>query len=58
MRIISDLSHLIIVSGDDEVWCSDKNLGTSEIAQWLRAVATLPDILSKIPSYYMVAHNH
>lgn len=23
MRIISDLSHLIIVSGDDEVWCSE-----------------------------------
>ena len=29
-----------------------------EMAQWLRALAVLPEVLSLIPSIYMVAHNH
>jgi hypothetical protein len=28
------------------------------MAQWLRALASLPDVLSSIPSNYIVAHNH
>jgi hypothetical protein len=33
-------------------------LGTGEMAQWLRALAVLPEVLSSIPSTHMVAHNH
>ena len=29
-----------------------------EMAQWLRAVTALPEVLSSIPSNHMVAHNH
>jgi hypothetical protein len=29
-----------------------------EMAQWLRAPTALPEVLSSIPSNYMVAHNH
>jgi hypothetical protein len=29
-----------------------------EMAQWLRALSALPEVLSSIPSNYMVAHNH
>jgi hypothetical protein len=32
--------------------------GTGEIAQWLRALTALPEVLSSIPSNHMVAHNH
>jgi hypothetical protein len=29
-----------------------------EMAQWLRALTTLAEVLSSIPSNHMVAHNH
>jgi hypothetical protein len=29
-----------------------------EMAQWLRALFALPEVLSSIPSNLMVAHNH
>jgi hypothetical protein len=38
-----------------------KGGGTEEewkIAQWLRTLTALPEILSSIPNNYMVAHNH
>jgi hypothetical protein len=35
-----------------------KNLGAGEMAQWLRALTALPEVLSSIPSNHMVAHNH
>jgi hypothetical protein len=28
------------------------------MAQWLRALTALPEVLSAIPSNHMVAHNH
>jgi hypothetical protein len=28
------------------------------MAQWLRALTALPEVLSSIPSDHMVAHNH
>jgi hypothetical protein len=28
------------------------------MAQWLRALTALPEVLSSIPSNHMVAHNH
>jgi hypothetical protein len=32
--------------------------GAGEMAQWLRALAALPEVLSSIPRNHMVAHNH
>jgi len=32
--------------------------GAEETAQWLRALSTLPEVLSSIPSNHMVTHNH
>jgi hypothetical protein len=34
------------------------NIGAGEMAWSLRALATLPEVLSSIPSNHMVAHNH
>jgi hypothetical protein len=31
---------------------------TGEMAQWLIALAALPEVLSSNPSNYMVAHSH
>jgi len=33
-------------------------MGAGEIAQWLRALTALPEVMSSIPSNHMVAHNH
>ena len=30
----------------------------AEMAQWLRALTALPEVLSSNPSNHMVAHNH
>jgi hypothetical protein len=32
--------------------------GAGEMAQWLRALTALPEVLSSNPSNYMMAHNH
>ena len=32
--------------------------GAGEMAQWLRALTALPEVLSSVPSNHMVAHNH
>ena len=34
------------------------NFGVEEMAQWLRALTALSEVLSSIPSNHMVAHNH
>jgi hypothetical protein len=34
------------------------NLRAGEMAQWVRTLTVLPEVLSSIPSNYMVAHNH
>jgi len=35
-----------------------KNLGAGEMPQQLRALTTLPEVLSSIPSNHVVAPNH
>lgn len=32
--------------------------GAKEMAQWLRALVTLAEILGSVPSTHRVAHNH
>jgi hypothetical protein len=34
------------------------NNRAGEMAQWLRALTALPEVLSSIPSNHLVAHNH
>jgi hypothetical protein len=36
----------------------NQTLGAREMAQWFRALAAISEVLSSIPSNYMVAHNH
>jgi hypothetical protein len=36
----------------------EQNTGAGEMAQQLRALTALPEVLSSIPSNHMVAHNH
>jgi hypothetical protein len=31
---------------------------TGEMAQWLRTLTALPEVLSSVPSNHKVAHNH
>jgi hypothetical protein len=33
-------------------------LGAGEMAEWLRALTDLPEVLSSISSNHMVAHSH
>ena len=33
-------------------------IGAEAMAQWLRALTALPEVLSSIPSNHMVTHNH
>jgi hypothetical protein len=35
-----------------------RNVRAGEVAEWLRALTALPEVLSSIPSNHMVAHNH
>jgi len=35
-----------------------EDAGAGEMAQWLRALTALPEVLSSVPSNHMVAHNH
>jgi hypothetical protein len=35
-----------------------KLLGAGRMAQWLRALTALPEVLSSNPSNHMVAHSH
>jgi hypothetical protein len=36
----------------------NEHCGAGKMAQWLRALTALPEILSLVPSNHMVAHNH
>ncbi|ERE78386.1 Lipogenin [Cricetulus griseus] len=39
-------------------WRKTDGSGAGEMAQRLRALTALPEVLSSIPSNHMVAHNH
>jgi hypothetical protein len=47
-----DLTHQTVLS------LKILTIGAREMAQWLRAWAALPKVLSSIPSNHMVARNH
>jgi hypothetical protein len=59
--------HQDLVSKADKQNNNNKNylldmerhkLRAGEMAQWLRALTALAEVLSSIPSNHMVAHNH
>jgi hypothetical protein len=62
------IPHTVIISRVSEklstlsicIFISLKNIksGAEEMAQRLRALTALPEVLSSIPSNHMVAHNH
>jgi hypothetical protein len=39
-------------------WFNKNGPGAGEMAQWLRALTALPEVLRSIPSNHTVAHNH
>ena len=39
-------------------WFKKELNRAGELAQWLRALTALPEVLSSIPSNHMVAHSH
>jgi hypothetical protein len=44
-----------------EIWignCGASQVQVGEMAQQLRELTALPEVLSSIPSNHMVAHNH
>jgi hypothetical protein len=43
---------------EKEFFFNWENTGAGEMAQQLRALTALPEVLSSIPSNHMVAHNH
>ena len=49
-----ELVKLCLPNPDSKI----QRAGAGEMAQWLRALTALPEVLSSIPSNRMVAHNH
>ena len=60
------LTHECLVGTTQSMWILDEEgrcehqelMGAGEMAQRLRALTALPEVLSSIPSNHMVAHNH
>jgi hypothetical protein len=46
------------VEGQGGCSTQDFIVWAGEMAQWLRALTSLPEVLSSNPSNHMVAHNH
>ena len=59
MELVSHLGKKLLLPGVLHK-LDTKNLqrGAGEMAQWLRALAALPEVLGSIPSNHMVARNH
>jgi hypothetical protein len=47
-----------VLQGRTGLSLKEPQLGAGEMAQWLGALTTLPEVLSLIPSNNMVAHDH
>ena len=41
-----------------QLYAVERPSAAREMAQWLRALTALPEVLSSSPSNHMVAHNH
>jgi hypothetical protein len=59
-----DCQSVPYMAGVNVCSCLSRNSHTretywaGEMAQWLRALTALPEVLSSIPSNHVVAHNH
>jgi hypothetical protein len=47
----------IVILGENKINFKNESRGAGEMAQLLRALATLPEVLSSSPSNSTVAHN-
>ena len=54
MSLDNDLINLFLIDFQMLKW----HLWAGEMAQWLRALAVLTDILNSVPSNHMVPPNH
>jgi hypothetical protein len=59
---MSDPNSIMFLHADLNLYTRRRGFKNSyrdaeETAQWLRALAALPEVLSSIPSNHMVAHN-
>jgi hypothetical protein len=52
------ISAFFLLVSVDFYCCLKKGVGGREMAQWLRALTALPEVLSSILSNHMVAHSH
>jgi hypothetical protein len=50
LKFSSEIPHFLLLRNNF--------IGAREMAQWLRALTALPEVLSSIPSNHMVVHNH
>jgi len=55
--------HLLLSLAVSEIGLREQSIENNvspagEMAQWLRALTALPEVLSSIPSNHMVAHDH
>ena len=41
-----------------ELMLEEEILESGEMAQWLKALSALPEVLNSIPSNHMMAHKH
>jgi hypothetical protein len=55
---LHQLTALYAYLGDHSCPCAEISSKTGEMAHQLRVPSALPEVLSSIPSNYMVAHNH
>jgi hypothetical protein len=53
---LADMRSALLFKKEDEE--EEELLAAREMAQWLRALTALPEVLSSIPSNPIVAHNH
>ena len=54
MSLDNDLINLFLIDFQMLKW----HLWAGEMAQWLRALAVLPEVLNSVPSNHMVPPNH
>jgi hypothetical protein len=54
----ADLSRNLLVVFIGQREHQEKKPGFGELAQWLKALAVLPNVLSSISSNHKVVHNH
>jgi hypothetical protein len=56
--VVNNQGVIRIIEGATNTYLKISLLGAVEMAQWLRALSALLEVLSSIPSTHMMAHSH